>query len=447
MFNVDQFGLDLDALRHRLDEVKTVISRGKVTQVIGLLVEGYVPDARVGGLCEIAVEGEGQAEAKPVMAEVVGFRGRTALLMPLSEIDGVRMGSLITPRRSRATVAVGQALLGRVLDGLGRPLDGAPLPPLEAEVPLYAEPLNPLSRQPIDAPLWLGIRAIDALLTCGRGMRMGVFAGSGVGKSVTLGMMARNAASDINVIALIGERGREVLSFIHKDLGPEGLARSVVIAATSDTAPLVRLRAANLATAIAEHFRDQGAQVLLMMDSLTRFAMAQREIGLSAGEPPTTRGYPPSVFARLPKLLERAGTCAGQGSITGLYTVLVEADDMNDPIGDTVRSIIDGHIVLSRDLAAQNHYPAIDVLVSASRVMGDVTTPKHRAEAGALRALLAAHRKAEDLINIGAYQKGANPQVDKAIARIDKINGLLRQGIEERVTAEQALRLLTEATR
>jgi FliI/YscN family ATPase len=290
--------------------------------------------------------------------------------------------------------------------------------------------------------MWLGIRAIDTLITCGKGQRVGVFAGSGVGKSVTLGMMARNASSDVNVIALIGERGREVLNFIKHDLGPAGIKRSVVIVATSDTSPLERIRAAKFATAVAEYFRGKGKDVLLMMDSITRFAMAQREIGLATGEPPTTRGYPPSVFAYLPRLLERAGRVASGGSITGLYTVLVEADDMNDPIGDTVRSIIDGHVILSRDLAAKNHYPAIDVSMSASRVMSSVASSEHRAAAGKIRELIASYRKAEDLINIGAYQKGSNPTIDRAIQQIDSINQMLKQAVEEKIDPQMSLRQL-----
>jgi FliI/YscN family ATPase len=290
--------------------------------------------------------------------------------------------------------------------------------------------------------MWLGIRAIDTLITCGKGQRVGIFAGSGVGKSVTLGMMARNASSDVNVIALIGERGREVLNFIQNDLGIEGLKRSVIICATSDRSPLERIRAAKFATSIAEFFRDEGRDVLFMMDSITRFAMAQREIGLAVGEPPTTRGYPPSVFAHLPRLLERAGRIANGGSITGLYTVLVEADDMNDPIGDTVRSIIDGHVILSRDLASQNHYPAIDVPVSASRVMNAVTSKEHQAASGKIKELIAAYRKAEDLINIGAYQKGSNPTIDRAVTQIESINSLLKQGIDEYVDHQMSLRYL-----
>lgn len=434
---LQDFTLDLGALRQRLTGAADLTRRGKVTQVVGLVVEGAVPGASIGTLCEIQAE-----RGRVIPAEVVGFRNDTALMMPMGELGGIAMGSLITTRNAEATVPVGVGMLGRVFDGLGQPLDGKPPPPVDAHVPLYATPMNPLSRKPIDTPMWLGIRAIDTMLTVGRGQRVGIFAGSGVGKSVTLGMMARNAVSDINVIALIGERGREVLGFIQKDLGPEGLARSVVIAATSDTAPLTRIRAAWLATSVAEFFRDRGKNVLLMMDSVTRFAMAQREVGLAIGEPPTTRGYTPSVFAMLPRLLERAGTCAGAGSITGLYTVLVEGDDLNDPIGDSVRSILDGHIVLSRELAARNHYPAIDVMVSASRVMGDVVSGDHRREAGVVRELLAAYRRAEDLINIGAYKRGANRVIDRAVDQIEAINRLLRQDIEEDIVPDLSLKQL-----
>ena len=434
MFKTSDFGLNIDALSDRLEHTGAFKTEGKVTKVIGLVVEGYVPGASVGALCEIIAEG-----GRPIVAEVVGFRDETALMMPLGDIGGIQMGSRIRRRQTRATVPVGYGMLGRVFDGLGNPLDGKPEPAYDGETPLYADPINPMMRRPIDEPAWMGIKAIDCLMTCGRGQRVGIFAGSGVGKSVTLGMIARQCSSDINVIAMIGERGREVVGFIEKDLGPEGLKRSVVVCATSDMAPLIRLRAAWYATAIAEFFRAQGKNVVLMMDSLTRFSMAQREIGLAIGEPPATRGYTPSVFALLPRLLERAGRDDGPGSITGLYTVLVEGDDMNDPIGDSARSILDGHVVLSRELAAQNHYPAIDVLVSASRVMGDVASAKHRAQSGKIKELLAAYRKAEDLVNIGAYRQGANPTIDRALAQIDSINQLLRQKVEEDVTADVAL--------
>lgn len=437
MFKTVDFGLNLDALEKKLDGPLSFTTEGKVTQVVGLVIEGTVPDVRVGTLCEIFVNDE-----QPVMAEVVGFRGNTALMMPLGEVSGIRMGSRIRPRSTAATVSVGSQMLGRVFDGLGRPLDGKGPIMSEAEMPLYAEPINPMKRRMIDEPAWTGIKAIDCLLTCGRGQRVGIFAGSGVGKSVTLGMIAKNCSSDVNVIAMIGERGREVLNFIEGDLGPQGLARSVVITATSDSPPLVRLRAAWYATAVAEFFRAQGKNVVLMMDSLTRFSMAQREIGLAIGEPPATRGYTPSVFALLPRLLERAGRDDGDGSITGIYTVLVEGDDMNDPVGDAARSILDGHIVLSRDLAGKNHYPAIDVLQSASRVMTSVTSKTQQGNAGMIRELLAAYRKAEDLINIGAYQAGANPLIDRAVRQHDQINGLLRQAVEEHVLPEGALELM-----
>ena len=437
MFDPVRFGVNLNSLNQKLDGVARPTTKGRVTQVIGLVVEGYVPNARMGTVCEIERKGE-----VPLEAEIVGFRGDVALMMPMGDLYGVEQGCPISARAGAARAGVGRAMLGRVLDGMGRPLDGGPPPSYDTQLPLVAEPINPMERQIIDTPMWLGIRAIDTLITSGKGQRVGIFAGSGVGKSVTLGMMARNASSDVNVIALIGERGREVLNFIQHDLGLEGLKRSVVVCATSDTSPLERIRAAKFATTIAEFFRSQGRDVLLMMDSITRFAMAQREIGLAVGEPPTTRGYPPSVFAQLPRLLERAGRVSSGGSITGLYTVLVEADDMNDPIGDTVRSIIDGHVILSRDLAAQNHYPAIDVPVSASRVMNAVTSKEHQVAAGKIRELIASYRKAEDLINIGAYQAGSNATIDRAVTQIDAINSMLRQGIDEHIDHQMSLRHL-----
>jgi flagellum-specific ATP synthase len=421
MFDLDRFGINLNTLSKKMEGVARPTTKGRVTQVIGLVVEGYVPNARMGAVCEIERKGE-----PPLEAEIVGFRGDVALMMPMGDLYGIEQGCPISARNQTARAGVGKSMLGRVLDGMGRPLDGGPPPAFDTQMPLVAEPINPMHRQVIDTPIWLGIRAIDTLITCGKGQRVGIFAGSGVGKSVTLGMMARNASADVNVIALIGERGREVLNFIHNDLGLEGLKRSVVVCSTSDTSPLERIRAAKFATTIAEFFRAQGRDVLLMMDSITRFAMAQREIGLAVGEPPTTRGYPPSVFANLPRLLERAGRVASGGSITGLYTVLVEADDMNDPIGDTVRSIIDGHVILSRDLAAQNHYPAIDVPMSTSRVMNAVTSKEHQAASGKIRELISAYRKAEDLINIGAYQKGSNASIDRAVIQIDAINTMLK---------------------
>ncbi len=417
---------------------------GKVTQIVGLVVEGFCPAATVGTLCQLIPLGGGE----PVPAEVVGFRESKALLMPLGELRGLGPGSLIQVVRDSATLPVGDHLLGRVIDALGQPLDEQPLAPCEVEYPLYALPASPMARNPIVRPLDLGVRAINGLLTCGTGQRMGIMAGSGVGKSVLLGMMAKHTRADVNVIALIGERGREVREFIERDLGPEGLARSVVVTATSDVSPLLRMRGAFVATTIAEYFCAQGKNVLLLMDSATRFAMAMREVGLAIGEPPTTKGYTPSVFATLPKLLERAGSFKGKGSITGLYTVLVEGDDMNEPIADAVRSILDGHIVLSRDLAARNHYPSIDILGSASRVMRDIVSPEHMQLNGRIREIMATYKEAEDLINIGAYVEGSNGKIDYAIAQIEAIIEFLRQEMDESVdldaTVEQLAALVQD---
>jgi flagellum-specific ATP synthase len=422
--------IHLEKYRHCLEAVNPLQVQGKVAQVVGLVVESNGPACRLGAVCDIYTRGQ----ARPLTAEALGFRDQRVLLMPLEEIRGISPGCRVVARQQRATVGVGPGLLGRVVDGLGLPIDGqGPLAVVD-EVPLHATGVNPMRRRRIREPLDLGVRAINGLLTVGCGQRIGVFAGSGVGKSVLLGMIARNTVADVNVIALIGERGREVNEFIEKDLGREGLQRSVVVVATSDRLPLIRTRGAFLATAIAEYFRDQGLRVNLMMDSVTRFAMAQREIGLALGEPPTTKGYPPSTFTLLPKLLERAGTGHGRGSITGLYTVLVEGDDTNEPIADAARSILDGHIVLSRELAMQNHYPAIDVLRSISRVMDDVVDASQRRNAGRLKETLATFRKAEDLINIGAYVAGSNPKIDYAIKMIDRINAYLRQDVGEAVS-------------
>lgn len=414
-------------LVERVRAVNPLKVSGKVTQIVGLIVEGYCPAATVGTLCHLLPCHGGAA----VPAEVVGFRDSRALLMPLGELRGLGPGSLIQIVRSSATVPVGEQLLGRVLDALGQPLDERPLSGCTEEYPLYALPASPMARQPIVTPLDLGVRSINAMLSCGAGQRMGIMAGSGVGKSVLLGMLGRHTRADVNVIALIGERGREVREFIERDLGPEGLARSVVITATSDQSPLLRMRGAFVATTIAEYFCAQGKSVLLLMDSVTRFAMAMREVGLAIGEPPTTKGYTPTVFATLPKLLERAGNFKNKGSITGLYTVLVEGDDMNEPIADAVRSILDGHIVLSRDLAARNHYPAIDILHSTSRVMRDLVTPDHLHHAAGIREIMATYKEAEDLINIGAYAQGSNKKIDYAISRIEAINAFLRQGVDD----------------
>jgi flagellum-specific ATP synthase len=426
-----------------LENIDPIRAKGTVEQVIGLIIEGRGPAASIGDMCDIYP----RHTCSSIKAEVVGFKGQHVLLMPLGEMRGVHQGSMIINRGEKATVPVTCNLQGRVLDGLGCPLDEQG-PVLACQTyPLYAQPLNPLWRRRISTPLDLGIRAINGLLTCGKGQRLGIFAGSGVGKSMLLGMIAHYTQADVNVIALVGERGREVREFLERDLGPEGLRKTVVVVATSDQSPLVRMRGAYVATAIAEYFRDQGKDVLLMMDSLTRFAMAQREVGLSVGEPPMTKGYTPSVFALLPKLLERTGTGQGQGSITGLYTVLVEGDDPNDPIADCVRSILDGHILLSRNLAAKNHYPAIEILPSLSRVMGDVTTPEHQALAGKLREILAVYAESEDLINIGAYVKGSSPKIDEAIQMIDPVNAYLCQPVDEPATFEASVHQLHDLFR
>jgi flagellum-specific ATP synthase len=412
---------------------------GKVRQVIGVVVESNGPAMSIGETAHIIYK----RNADPVLAEAVGFRDRSVLLMPLGDLGGISAGSDVVALGKPLQVGLSNALLGRVLDGLGRPLDGKGRIADAVPAEISGVPPNALTRRRVDTPLSLGVRAIDGLLTCGRGQRVGIFAGSGVGKSTILGMIARNTEADVNVIALVGERGKEVRDFVERDLGEAGLRRSVVIVATSDQPALIRIKAAFVATRIAEYFRDCGLDVMLMMDSVTRFAMAQREVGLAIGEPTTTRGYTPSVFALLPKLLERAGT-SERGTITGLYTVLVDGDDMNEPVADAVRSILDGHIVLSRKLAAANHYPAIDVLASVSRVMPDVVSSAHGAAASAVRDLMATYREAEDLINIGAYVTGSNPRVDLAIARYEDIRAFLRQGINDESTFDAAERAILE---
>ena len=378
---------------------------------------------------------------------MVGFRDNRTLLMPLSELMGIEPGSRIESQEEYPTFNVSPRLIGRVIDGNGRPLDGKG--PIEhgVEYPLMGNPSNPLEKSRVREILDVGVRAINGLHTFAKGQRMGILAGTGVGKSVLLGMIARNTGADVNVIALIGERGREVKEFIEENLGPHGLERSVVVAAAADQPPLVRLRGAYIATTIAEYFRDRGDDVILIMDSITRFALAQREIGLSVGEPPTTRGYTPSVFSLLPRLLERAGTSRGRGTITGLYTVLVEGDDINEPVSDAVRAILDGHIILARELAQHNHYPAIDVLSSISRLMIDVAGEEHRQAAMRVKDLLATYREAEDLINIGAYTRGSNPKIDLAMARIERINAYLKQGIHEKVDLEHSLSELMEVAK
>lgn len=410
-----------------IEQANPLAVSGRVAQAVGIVIEGYGPMTSVGELCEVTREDGGQS----ILAEVVGFRGDRVLLMPLGEMRGIGPGSRLLMKGHCASVPVGPQLLGRVLDGLGEPLDGKGPLITESQYPLHAAPLNPLQRARIAKPLDLGVRAINACLTCGLGQKIGIFASAGVGKSVLLGMMSRYTRADVNVIALIGERGREVNEFLERDLTPAALQRSVVIVATSDQPPLVRLRGALIATAIAEYFRDCGKQVLLMMDSLTRLAHSQREVGLAIGEPPTTKGYTPSVFTFLPKLLERVGTGPGAGTITGLYTVLMDGEELSDPIAETVRSILDGHIVLSRQLAARNHFPAIDLLNSTSRVMKDIVSREHYAAARSMVELMARYQQSEDLILLGAYKAGTNKALDRAVSAQDGINAFLRQDNEQ----------------
>ena len=409
---------------------------GKVTKVVGLTIESVGPDAKLNDLCEIIVDDD-----TSVMAEVVGFLDKRLQLMPFETVEGVGIGCLVRNTGHPLSIPVGDALLGHTVDGLGRPTDTDETLELDAIYPVDGDPPDPMDREIISEVLPLGVKAVDGLITVGKGQRIGIFAGSGVGKSTLMGMFARNTKAEVNVIALIGERGREVREFVEHDLGEEGMARSVVVVATSDKPALIRKKAAMSATAIAEYFRDQGKDVLLMMDSLTRFSMAQREIGLASGEPPVTRGYPPSVYSTMPRLLERAGN-SDKGSITGLYTVLVDGDDFNEPITDTARSILDGHIVLNRRLAQKNHYPAIDVLASISRVMSAVASKEHKMLAGRMKNVMATYSEAEDLINIGAYKMGSNKSIDYAISKIDAVNDFLLQATDEKIDFEDVLATL-----
>ncbi len=426
VFHADAYTPEATLMLERMESTERFASYGRVIRVVGLVLEATGLEVGLGALCRITSHSRDHS----VLAEVVGFHERGVLLMPLGEMDGLHPGSIVQPLGRTFGVDVGPALLGRVLNGLGHPIDGKGKLDVIDRVPLSAEPPNPLERQTIDSPMETGVRAIDGLLTIGKGQRVGIFAGSGVGKSTMLGMIARQAKADVNVIALLGERGREVRDFLDNALGAEGLARSVVIVATGDQAALVRARGALVATAIAEYFRDQGKQVLLMVDSVTRVAMAWREIGLATGEPPTTKGYPPSVFAALPRLLERAGNAA-VGGITGIYTVLVDGDDFNEPVADAARSILDGHIVLTRKLAAQNHYPSIDVLESKSRVKDHIVNSAQRQAGNALLRLEAAYREKEDLIMVGAYQRGSDPYVDAAIIYRERMLQFLQQRPDE----------------
>jgi flagellum-specific ATP synthase len=434
--------MDLQLTRYEtlLERVHLTEDSGKITQVVGNMMMGYIPGATIGSVCEVHPS---QGFPK-FLAEVIGFKDRNVLLMPLGEMRGVGLGSRIVLERQVATVKVGPELLGRVLNGLGEPLDGLGVFDTHDEALIYNAVGNPLDRKPIHEPMDLGVRAINGMITVGRGQRVSIMAGSGVGKSVLMGMMARSSNADVNVIAMIGERGREVKEFIEDILGEEGLKRSVIICATSDQSPLLRMRASYVATTVAEYFCGLGKHVLLMMDSCTRFAMAQREIGLSAGEPPASKGYTPSVFAALPKLLERAGNFETGGSITGLYTVLVEGDDMDDPIGDAVRSIVDGHIVLDRKLASRGHFPAIDVLPSTSRVMRNVVPREFMMLARKMRENLSVYHEAEDLINIGAYRAGSNPAIDEAIRLHPAITEYLRQEVDEATDLQTCMHMMEQ---
>jgi len=426
-----------DVYSERIKGARTITHYGKVTKVVGLVIESAGPAVSIGRLCNI----ENYESGSKVKAEVVGFRDDRILLMPLGSISGITPGAIVTSTSEQLRIPVGSELIGRVLGGLGQPIDGKGPIMTHVTRPINAVPIPALKRKRITEPLRTGIKAVDLTTAIGKGQRLGIFSGSGVGKSVMLGMMARGSSADINVIALVGERGREVREFLEVDLGPEGMKRAVVVAVTSDQPSLIRIKGALVATTIAEYFRDQGKDVMLLMDSLTRIAMAQREIGIAIGEPPTTKGYTPSVFALLPKLLERAGH-TGKGSITGLYAVLVEGDDLNEPISDAVRSILDGHVTLSRRLASLNQYPAVDVLDSISRLMVNVCSDEEVRLAGQLRELVSVYREAEDLINIGAYVKGSNPKIDRAISKIGEINSFLRQGINELSDYEESFQRL-----
>ena len=422
-----------------IKETDTIRNTGHVERIIGLTIESVGPDVRFGDVCRIETGGDDF-----IYAEVVGFRSKnTPILMPIGDMRGVVPGAEVMSVGSALMVPVGEELLGRVIDGIGRPMDGKGPIFTKQKYPVDGKPINPLERRVIEKPLSTGIRAIDSLMTVGRGQRIGIFSGSGVGKSTVMCMITRYTDADVNVIALIGERGREVKDFVQKELGPDGLKRSVVVVATSDQPPMMRIRGAYLAHTVAEYFRDQGKDVNLMLDSITRFAMAQREVGLAAGEPSAQRGYPPSVFSLLPLMLERSGT-SQKGSITGFYTVLVEADDMNDPIGDAVRGILDGHIVLDRSLANKGHYPAIDVLSSLSRCMKDVITKEHGVFARQMRELLAAYKDVEDMVMLGTYVRGSNPVADRAITMIHDLNGFLRQGIMEKSSLSTTVERLSQ---
>ncbi len=427
-------GLDLEQIGRTLDRAEPVVIQGRIVRASGLVLEASLPRVALGTACEIRDD-----DGRVVQAEVVGFNGPTALLVPFGEIEGIREGCVVIPRAAAGELSLGDALLGRVVDARMQPLDGGPPMTLPDRGKLSAAPPKAMQRRRIDRPMALGVKVLDACLTLGEGQRVGVMAGPGVGKSVLLGMIARHAKAEVIVCGLIGERGREVREFVERDLGLEGLRRSVVVVATGDEPPLVRVRAGMAATAVAEYFRAKGKRVLLLVDSLSRISMAQREIGLAAGEPPTSKGYPPSVFAALPRLVERAGNDSGKGSITALYTVLAEGDDLSDPVTDAARAALDGHIVLSRKLANGGHFPAVDVLASVSRCMSDVTSVAHLEIASVIRDVLSAYREAADLIEVGAYQTGSNPRVDRALQVIGTLNAFLKQTPQEHIALEQTL--------
>ncbi|MGA1824754.1 MAG: FliI/YscN family ATPase [bacterium] len=427
--------MNLSFYNKYLQDFNPIRTYGQVTNVVGLIIEGFSPGAIVGARCDIFPS----SGKKKIRAEVIGFKENRIVMMPLENAMGITPGSKIVLQNYQDTIGVGNNLLGRVIDGLGQPIDDKGPIKYETKFPIYKSPLNPMNRKRITMPLDVGIKAINGLLTIGKGQKIGIFAGSGVGKSILLGMITRNTKADVNVIALIGERGREVMEFIEKELSEDALKKSVVVAVTSDHSPLLKLRGAFIATSIAEFFRDQGKDVLLMMDSLTRFAMAQREIGLAAGEPPTSKGYTPSVFNLLARLLERTGTSQNSGSITGLYTVLVEGDDLTEPVSDTTRSILDGHIILSRELADKNLYPAIDILASVSRVMNDIIDDDHKEVSRKIKHTIASYRKIEDMLNIGVYQKGTDPKIDKTIQLFEMINNFIYQDITEKTTLKESV--------
>jgi len=432
--------VNLDKCLAAIHGVETYHYFGKIDKVIGMMIESTGPRSKIGDLCKIYYQGF----EKFILAEVVGFRENKVLLMPYEEPEGIRAGNLVETTNAALKIDVSEHLIGRVISATGKPIDDEGEIECHAQYEVQNTCSNPLSRPRINEVLEFGVKAIDGLLTIGKGQRMGIFSGSGVGKSTLMGMIARNVKADINVIALVGERGREVREFIERDLGPEGMARSVVVVATSDQPPMLRMKCALVATTIAEYFKDEGKDVLLMMDSLTRFAMAQREIGLATGEPPVARGYTPSIYSMLPKLLERSGNFE-TGSITGIYTVLVEGDDVNEPIADTVRGIIDGHIVLSRKIAMRNHYPAIDVLASISRLMNDITDKKQTDLAGKIRNTMSIYDANYDLVNIGAYKSGSNQALDYALTKIDGINHFLQQHVNEKITYEDTIRMMEKA--